>query len=153
SMIDNIFDAPEYKDAIILGFTATPSRHDGRPLGNLFDALTVVVTYAELIKGGYIVAPECYSAPAGTPNLANVKTVGGDFDEGALAEIMRDKKLIGSLIDHWLRLSNKYPKPDGTIGLVEGPRRRTFCFATTIAHSIDICERFASVGVKIEHLD
>src|SRR5271170_1849842 len=50
SMIDNIFDAPEYKDSLVLGFTATPTRLDGRPLGNLFGSMDVIVTYAELIR-------------------------------------------------------------------------------------------------------
>jgi len=151
---DSYFDLFEfYKDAIILGFTATPTRLDGRPLGNLFECMEIITTYAELIKEGYIVAPECYGAPPGRINLTGVRTVGGDFDEGALGEVMRDKNLIGSLLDHYFKLADKYPKPDSTIGLVEGPRRRTLIFAVNIAHSMDICSRFEAAGVRIAHLD
>jgi DNA repair protein RadD len=151
---DSYLDVFEfYKNSIILGFTATPTRLDGRPLGSVFEAMEIVITYAELIRDGFVVAPECYGAPAGGPNLTGVKTIGGDYDEGALGEIMRDKSLVGSLLAHWLQLSNMYQKPDKSIGLVEGPRRRTLIFAVNIAHSQDICEKFSAAGVRIAHLD
>jgi superfamily II DNA or RNA helicase len=149
SYID-LFD--HYKESIILGFTATPIRHDGRPLGAQYESLEVVTTYAELIKQDFIVAPECYCAPE-APDLSKVRIIGGDFDEGALGEVMRKQSLVGNLLTHWLRLADKYPTPDGSIGLVEGPRRRTFIFASGIQHSIDICERFEKAGIKIAHLD
>jgi DNA repair protein RadD len=141
-----------YPDATIIGFTATPTRLDGRPLGNLFEHMVIVATYQELIKEGFVIAPECYSAPE-APDLSGLRVIGGDYEEGALGEAMRKQSLVGNLLDHWLKLADKYPKPDGGIGLVEGPRRRTFIFAASIQHSIDICERFAGAGVKIAHLD
>ena len=141
-----------YRDSIILGFTATPTRLDGRPLGNIFECMEIIATYAELIKEGFIVAPECYDG-GDSPNLAGVRTVGGDYDEAQLGDVMRDKSLIGNLVEHWQRLAHMYPKPDGTIGMVEGPRQRTLIFAVNIAHSHDICARFSAAGVKIAHLD
>jgi hypothetical protein len=137
---------------IVIGFTATPTRYDGKPLGNAFDHLEIVTTYHELMKQGFIVGPECYGAPEG-PDLAGVRVIGGDYDNDALGEVMRKQNLIGNLLDHWLKLADKYPRPDGGIGLVEGPRRRTFVFATTIQHSLDICDRFSKAGIKIAHLD
>jgi len=137
---------------IIIGFTATPTRPDGKPLGSVFEHMEVVVTYAELIKQKFIVPPECYTALE-APDLSGVRVIGGDYDEGALSEVMRKQSLVGNLLDHWLRLAHMYSKPDGGIGLVEGPRRRTFIFAVSIQHSLDICDRFAKAGVKIAHLD
>ena len=139
--------------AIIIGFTATPTRLDGRPLGNTFEIMKVFATYAEMIKQGFIVAPECYDGGPDNPNLANIKITGSDYDEAQLGEMMREMKLIGGLLDHYLKLAHMYPKPDGTIGLVEGPRRRTLIFAVNIAHSMDICDRFSRAGVRIAHLD
>lgn len=139
-----------YKTSITLGFTATPTRYDGRPLGNLFECLEVVCTYETLIKDGFIVAPLCYSGPA-VPDLSSIKTIGGDYDEGALGDIMRNTSLVGHLLEHWLRLAHMYPG-SGT-RLVEGSRRRTFIFAVSIQHSIDICDRFSDAGVRIAHLD
>lgn len=148
SYVDLIFE--HYKSAIILGFTATPTRYDGKPLGNQYECLEVVCTYEELIKQGFIVEPLCYSGPA-TPDLSGVRLVGGDYDEEALGEVMRDVSLVGNLLEHWLALSHLYPSPDG--GVVEGPRRRTFIFAVGIQHSIDIRDRFTKAGVRIAHLD
>jgi DNA repair protein RadD len=150
SYVDLIFE--HYKDSIIIGFTATPGRLDGRPLGNLFECMEVITTYTELIREGFIISPECYSAPE-NPDLSSVRIAGSDYDEGALGEVMRQQKLVGNLLDHWLKLAHKYPKPDGTPGFVDGPRRRTFIFASGIQHSIDICERFGRAGVRIAHLD
>jgi DNA repair protein RadD len=143
----------KYRDSIVLGFTATPIRLDGRPLGNTYEHMEVVATYAQLIKDGFIVAPECWDGGSNAPNLSSVRIIGGDYDEGALGEVMRDKNLVGGLVDHWLKLAHMYPKPDGTIGMVEGPRRRTIIYAVNIAHSKDVCDRFAAAGVRIAHLD
>jgi superfamily II DNA or RNA helicase len=149
SYVINVFE--HYNKNVILGFTATPTRYDGRPLGNLYEHMEVVTTYAELIKQGFIVEPECYGAPK-SPDLSRVRIIGGDYEEGALGEAMREQSLVGNILDHWLKLADKYQKPDGP-GLVEGPRRRTFIFAASIQHSLDICDRFARAGIKIAHLD
>jgi len=42
-------------------------------------------------------------APA-VPDLSAVKTVAGDYDEGQLADAMDEPKLVGDVIDHWLKL-------------------------------------------------
>lgn len=139
-----------YQDSIIIGFTATPVRLDGRPMGATFECLDVVVTYEQLIKDGYIAAPLCYGAPV-QPDLSGIKMVDGDFHEGMLAEVMQDKSLIGHSLDHWKKLAHLYKGPNG--GTVEGPYRRTLIFAVGIQHSLNICERFAAAGVRIEHLD
>ena len=145
-----------YKESIILGFTATPTRLDERPLGNLFDCLEIVCTYTDLIKGGFIVAPLCYSGPMDL-DLSTIRLIGGDYDEDQLSDIMRSEALVGNLLDHWLKLAHMYPSQhsenpfDGR--LVEGPRRRTLAFAVSIQHSIDICDRFSKEGIRIAHLD
>lgn len=144
----HIFEA--YPNAIILGFTATPCRLDGKPLGSVYQTLEVVATYAELIREGWIAVPDCYSTPV-SPDLSSVRVVAGEYDEGQLEDVMRKQELVGNVVDHWLKLAHLYPKPGG--GYTEGPRRRTFIFATSIAHSLDICERFSASGVRVAHLD
>lgn len=46
--------AESYRGARLLGLTATPERHDGRPLGDIFEALVVAAQHSELIAGGHI---------------------------------------------------------------------------------------------------
>jgi len=165
----HVFD--HYKEAVILGFTATPCRADGKPLGALFEELILVATYAELFKHPeWLVAPYSYSAPL-RPDLSNVPKVHGDFEETALGEVMSQNVLVGNLLEHWLRESGRHPvvpRPAALVeqvpesvrshkdlipGFTDGERRRTFIFAVNIAHSRAICERFAAAGVRIAHLD
>jgi DNA repair protein RadD len=41
--------AEMYRDALLIGLTATPERGDGQPLGDIFDALVVAAQMSELI--------------------------------------------------------------------------------------------------------
>jgi DNA repair protein RadD len=138
-----------YPDSIVLGFSASPVRIDNRPLGNLFDAIEVVTTYEQLIKEGFLVAPWCYGAPE--IDLSQIKITGSDFDEDQLGDLMKRPDLVGNMVDHWLKLANRYRTKDG--GIKIGPYRRTFIFAVSIAHSLEIHSRFRAAGVRIEHLD
>jgi len=53
-----------YPNARTLGLTATPERQDGRPLGDMFDALVVAAKYTELIRDGHLVPARVYQPPA-----------------------------------------------------------------------------------------
>jgi superfamily II DNA or RNA helicase len=50
--------AASYANSIRLGLTATPERSDGKPLGDMFDALVAPVSVAELTEAGYLVPCE-----------------------------------------------------------------------------------------------
>jgi DNA repair protein RadD len=141
----------QYPDAIVLGFTATPCRLDGKPL-DLFDVIEVVARYEELFKRpDWLVAPILYSSPV-KPDLRAVSIVAGEFNEQQAEAVMRESKLEGLIISHWLKYAGRHPgKRQGE--WVEGERRRTFCFATGIAHSKEIVERFLAAGVRAAHLD
>jgi DNA repair protein RadD len=138
-----------YPEQIVLGFSATPVRIDGRPLGNLFQAIEVVTTYEQLIKDGFVVAPWCFGARE--LDLSQVKITGGDYDEGQLGDLMRRQDLVGNIVEHWFKHANRYRMENGSIQT--GPYRSTFIFATSIQHSLDIYTRFKASGVRIEHLD
>lgn len=47
--------AQAYPNARAVGLTATPERGDGRPLGDVFQKLTVAASYSELIADGHLV--------------------------------------------------------------------------------------------------
>lgn len=51
-----------YKQALTVGLTATPQRSDGTALGDIFDAMVVVTTPAELVAAGHL-APIMVVAP------------------------------------------------------------------------------------------
>jgi DNA repair protein RadD len=144
----------EYPDAIVIGFTATPCRLDGRGMGDTYEVLEVATTYHELLKNPkWLSTPDAYGFPVG--DLSQVRIKGGDYDEGELAAIMT--KLNGNVVEHWLRLAPLHPVfRDGkrlALKFEERDRRRTFLFACNIDHSLSLCQRFEAAGVRIAHVD
>lgn len=152
----------QYPNAIVLGFTATPTRLDGKPLGgDLFQAIEIVATYGELLKNpDWLVGPDVFSTDLTylKSKLAQVAKVGGDYQEDQLSAVMQNKILRGNAVNHWLRLAHMHPTftADGhrvPMQLREGPRRKTFCFCVGIEHSQFIAEGFEQAGVRVAHLD
>lgn len=131
--------AEHYGAARILGLTATPVRTDGRGLGEAFDELVQGPSYVELVEAGALVAPRVFTVPAASrPDLSSVKVVAGDYNAGELERACDRAGLVGDIVDHWLRRGNGAP---------------TFAFATSVAHSRHIVERFVAAGVRAAHLD
>jgi DNA repair protein RadD len=125
-----------YPNAILLGMTAAPCRGDGRGLGGIFQDMIECPQVAELIEQGYLVKTRVY-API-DPDLRGVKTVAGDYVENQLAERMDRPQLVGDIVTHWHKFSE---------------RRKTVCFATSVGHSIHIKDEFLKSGVRAEHID
>jgi DNA repair protein RadD len=129
-----ILDA--YPNAIIVGLTATPCRGDGRGLGNVFEVMIECPPVADLIDDGYLVGTKVY-APS-RPDLTGVRVERGDYVEAQLASRMNTGALVGDIVTHWFRLSE---------------RRQTVVFATGVAHSVHIRDEFRRAGVMAEHID
>ncbi len=128
-----------YARAIKLGLTATPFRADGQPLGDIYSDLVQVATIKELIAQSALVEPRCFTVPPDQrPDLSQVKVRRGDYDERELSEAMDRLPLIGNLVEHWRKHA------DGVATIV---------FATSVAHSQHITERFRDAGIPVEHLD
>lgn len=126
-----------YPDAAIIGLTATPCRADGKPLGDVFEAIEVFATYEELIRDKFIVQPRCFSSRAPI-NLGGVRTVAGDYNIGEIEEIMMDMHVLGDTLE-------QYQKRAGG--------RRTVIFASTVNHSLAIRDQFLQAGIRIAHVD
>lgn len=125
-----------YPDAAVIGLTATPCRGDGRGLGGDFDIMVECPSVAELVALGFLVPTRVF-APS-TPDLRGVRTERGDYVEAQLAERVNTPKLVGDIVEHWHRL---------------GEDRKTVVFATGVAHSVEIRNRFRESGVSSEHID
>jgi len=85
-----------YPDAILVGLTATPTRADGRGLGNIFETLIECPQIAELIKLGRLVKPKIY-APA-PPDLRGVHIRQGDYVVNELSERINTDQLVGDIV-------------------------------------------------------
>lgn len=125
----------KYKEATIVGMTATPVRFDQKPLGDLFETLVQVSSYSELIALGNLVAPICYRAQSQV-DLSGIHTLGGDYVIDELVTAMT--QVSGDVVREWRARAEE---------------RRTVVFACTIDHSKDLVARFVEAGVVAEHLD
>jgi superfamily II DNA or RNA helicase len=125
-----------YPGAILIGLTATPCRGDGRGLGGIFEVIIECPQIAELIEQGHLVKSRVY-APV-DPSLTGVETRQGDYVVSQLAARMDRDKLIGDIVEHWLK---------------HGERRKTVAFAVNVAHSLHIRDEFVRAGVRAEHID
>jgi superfamily II DNA or RNA helicase len=125
-----------YRDAVVVGLTATPERGDGRGLGNIFELMLECPQVGELVEQKYLVGTRVY-APY-RPDLRGVRTQAGDYLEDQLAARMDLPQLVGDIVTHWHRLA-------------EG--RRTVVFATGVQHSVHIRDEFRKSGVSCEHID
>lgn len=94
-----------YSKTALIGFTATPARLDGKPLGAIFDRLIVGVDYAYLIQNKYLVDYD-YFSPDLNFNFSEWKLKSGDFDTTDNA-LHLDKKAIYGDILKYLDLSKK----------------------------------------------
>jgi DNA repair protein RadD len=128
-----------YKNIPIIGLSATPfSKGLGKQYewGRLFDDLVIATTIRKLIEDGFLVDADIY-APS-KPDLSNVRTTGGDYNDKDLGEACDKAPLIGSIVDTWKKYGNNKP---------------TVCFAVNISHSKHIVEQFRSSGIEAEHID
>lgn len=126
----------DYSDSVVIGWTATPCRTDGRNLGAFYDKMLQVATYKELQDEGFLVP--CKVIAPDRPDLKRMRRSAGDYNRKDLQERMNKDSMIGSIVDEWSKRS-------------EG--RQTIVFASGVQHSIAIRDQFRSIGVTSEHVD
>jgi superfamily II DNA or RNA helicase len=134
------------KGVPVIGLSATPyarglGKHYDELGGALFEQMIVAATIPELIADGYLVDCDVY-APS-EPDMTGIKqsrNAFGDLDytDADVGRATDKPELVGDIVTHWLRLAK------GTA---------TVCFASNIAHSKHIVERFLAAGVPAEHID
>lgn len=94
-----------YFKTALIGFTATPARLDGKPLGEIFDHLIVGVDYSYLISNNYLVDYD-YFSPDLNFDFSKWKLKSGDFDTVDNAYHLDKKAIYGDILKY-LDLSKK----------------------------------------------
>ncbi len=117
----------------VIGLSATPFTAG---LGKIYDDLIVVETTQSLIDKGFLADFVAYGPSA--PDLSQVKTVAGDYNQKQLVEVVKDRKIVGDVVKTWLKL---------------GQNRQTVCFSVNVAHSLSIVDEFKAHGVTAAHID
>jgi superfamily II DNA or RNA helicase len=125
------------KNAITIGLTATPCRADGRGLGEIYQDIIPVNSIDNLISSKNLV-PIRYFGSKELPDLKNIPVVAGDYSKKVLGERVDKKKLVGNILENWLRIASD---------------RQTVIFAVNVKHSKHIQETFEQHDIPIEHVD
>lgn len=155
-VIDEAHCVPGSKDIVkiltdhpttpVLGLTATPwakgmAKHIDSLAGALFQDSVVATTVPKLIEQGFLVDVDVY-APS-TPDMSGIRQKRNafgelDYSDADIGRAVDKPELVGDIVAHWMRLAKDTP---------------TVCFASNIAHSKHIVERFIDAGVMAEHID
>lgn len=125
-----------YRNALLIGLTATPCRLDGKSLSDVFDCMIIGPQTDELIKAGYLV-PYKYYAPTNL-DTSKVKIVNGEYQAQALDSLLQESSVIGDNIAQYKKLA---------MG------KRNVVFACNIKHSKEIVKRYLEAGIPAAHLD
>ena len=126
-----------YKNASILGVTATPQRIDGQGFQDLFDDLVIGMTTTELMRQGYLSKFRLFATDQ-TLSTIGISTSRGDFKAKELALAVTSQIGLSSVLQNYLKYANSL---------------RTVIFAASLEHSRAIALEFCRQGIKAEHLD
>lgn len=126
----------EFYDTWTCGFSATPCRLDGRPLGDIFQSMVQGISHREL-EQQHRLAPYDYYAPCEL-DLSKVRKRGGDFAEEDLTDLVMTRTVYGNVLDSYRKFA-------------EG--RRTIAFCVSVQHSKEIADLFNEAGIPAASLD
>jgi superfamily II DNA or RNA helicase len=125
----------KFNKAIMLGFTATPIRLDGKGL-KVYEDMVEGVTVPWLIENKYLADYVMYGKPLA--DASNIKTVCGDYKQDAVAELMEDKVIYGKTVENYKLLA------DG---------KKAIVYCASIDSSCNTAEEFNRSGIIAVHLD
>jgi DNA repair protein RadD len=130
----------QFPNAWLIGFTATPAKISGRPLSAQFDVLVKGPSVLDLIARKMLVQPRIFAKPVMTEQeLDGVAkdSKSGDYATGDLSALMSRPKLVGDVVQNWLRIANG---------------KRTLVFACDKMHGAQLLTEFRQAGVAAEML-
>lgn len=116
-----------------VGFTATPVRLDGKPLGDIFDRMVEGVDVRWLIDHQRL-APYEYYAPA-VVETDGLRKVAGDYVVSDLEKLMNERAIYGDVIETYRRLAS-------------GERAIAYC--VSVRHAVLTAEAFNSAGIRAQ---
>jgi superfamily II DNA or RNA helicase len=125
----------EHYNTWTVGFTATPVRLDGLPLGSIYDTLIEGVDVRWLIDHGNL-APYEYYAPT-LVETDGLRTVAGDYVISDLEKLMNERAIYGDVIETYRRFASG---------------KRTIAYCVSVRHADATSSAFNSVGIRAESI-
>ncbi len=121
-------------ERLLVGFSATVFRADGKALSDVFEAVTFKRSILEMIEAGWLSDLKAYRVETDV-DLSGVHTRQGDFATGELARAVNTPGR-NQLIAHKLREL--------------APDRPTLVFCVDVAHTLDMAETLRKHGFLAE---
>ena len=125
----------DYYNTYTVGFTATPVRLDGKPLGDIYDELVTGVSVRWLIEN-HRLAPYEYYAPT-VVDTDGLRVQAGDYVVKDLEQLMTERAIYGDVIKSYQRFA---------------PGERSIVYCVSVKHARQTAEAFNSVGIRAECL-
>lgn len=123
---------PHYQSKMVVGLTATPARRTGRGLGSYYTRIIQVRSVQQLIDDDFLAPCEYWAGAHVDVSKIKIDKTTNDYKERELARASMEGKLIGDVVDNWLRVARE---------------RHTIVFGVDIAHAQALAERFQGVGI------
>lgn len=124
-----------YGSALHLGLSATPTRLDGKSLGDHFDAIVQGPTIKELVALGHLSPCRVFAPPV---DFGKLRTVRGDYDMAEAERALDRASITGDAVDHLKRIC---------------PERKTLVFCCGIKHAAHVAEQFRDAGFSATSVD
>lgn len=115
-----------------IGCTATPTRLDGKGLGDFFEEMVFGPSIRKLIDDKFL-APYKVFAPPLKANLNAVKVVAGDYKKSELQNELNKVDIIGDAVEQYKKHADGLP---------------AIAFCISIKHAQEVCEQFKNAGYK-----
>lgn len=129
-----------WPNAVILGFTATPERLDGKGLGDIFQEIIEGPTVQWLMDEGYLTRARYIGVPPDMQlDMSGLKTTdSGDYNADAAAALADKPQIVGCAIGHYKRFCNGLP---------------AVTFVANLAQGRHVKDQFNAAGIRSEILD
>lgn len=114
-----------------VGFTASPSRSDGKALSDVYEKVVYNYGLRSAIEAGWLVDVRGYRVKT-TTSLENVSTSGGDFQQTELSNAVNNPSRNQTIVKAWLDKCEQ---------------RTTVAFCVDIKHAMDLSDAFEQAGV------
>ena len=118
--------------AKLLGVSATPSRMDGRGLGEIFDAIVSGPSIRELTALGFLSPVRLFTANKDI-DLRDVQSQRGDYVAGDLAKAVKNAKITGDAVEQYRTHANHQP---------------AIAFCITREHAAEVAAQFRDAGYR-----
>lgn len=126
-----------FKNARLLGLTATPLRMGGETLGDVFEEMVQAPDVAQLINIGALADFDIY-APQTLPVLKGLKTIAGEYSAKELERLMSLKRFVVSAVEQYK---------------IHAAGRTAICYCVGVNHSKLVAGEFVKSGIRAVHCD